>query len=112
MSSSTATAPTVITSDVKGPVEESIVEKLVAKFNPSYLKIANDSHKHSHHAGMKGASNVKESHFRIEIISDEFTGLNMPSRHRLVYALLDDEIKNKGVHALQMKTKTDAEVKK
>lgn len=107
-----SSAPTVITSDVNGPIEASIVEKLIGKFNPSFLKVANDSHKHSHHAGMKGASNVKESHFRIEIISEEFTGLNMPSRHRLIYALLDDEIKNGGVHALQMKTKTSAEVKK
>lgn len=111
MSNSTTTQPTIIQSKISGPIESSIIEKLTDKFHPSYLKIANDSHKHSHHAGMVGASNVKESHFRIEIISDEFSGLNMPSRHRLIYQLLDDELKNKGVHALQMKTKTSSEVK-
>lgn len=102
----------IVRSESAGPIEDVIVDKIVKHFEPSYLKIANDSHKHSHHAGMRGASNVKESHFRLEIISDKFSGLNQPSRHRLVYQLLDDELKNKGVHALQMKTKTEAEIKK
>ncbi|EAZ62923.2 predicted protein [Scheffersomyces stipitis CBS 6054] len=99
-------------SDAPGPIEESIVEKLVNNLNPSYLKIANDSSKHAHHAGIRGATNVTESHFRIEVISNEFEGKNMPTRHRLIYSLLDDELKNKGVHALQMKTKTETESKK
>ncbi|KAK6204512.1 bola-like protein-domain-containing protein [Scheffersomyces amazonensis] len=99
-------------SETPGPIEETIVEKLTTNFKPTYLKIANDSHKHSHHAGMRGASNVVESHFRIEIVSNEFEGKNMPSRHRLVYSVLDDELKNQGVHALQMKTKTPGEVSK
>ncbi|KAK6465205.1 bola-like protein-domain-containing protein [Scheffersomyces coipomensis] len=107
------TAPaSIIKSANPGPIEETIVDKLTNTFNPSYLKVANDSHKHSHHAGMRGASNVAESHFRIEIVSEAFAGKNMPSRHRLIYALLDDELKNQGVHALQMKTKTAAEANK
>lgn len=101
----------LIKSDNPGPIELSIIGKLTTKLKPSYLKICNDSHKHSHHAGMRGASNVSESHFRIEVISDEFEGKNMPMRHRLIYQLLDDELKNGGVHALQMKTKTSSEVK-
>lgn len=99
-------------STVEGPIQKCIHEKLVKEFNPSFLKIANDSHKHSAHHGMRGASNVTESHFRIEIVSDKFNGKNQPSRHRLIYNLLDEEIKEKGVHAIQMKTKTPEEYEK
>lgn len=99
-------------SENPGPIETAIIDKIKGRFDPAFFKIANDSHKHSHHQGMVGASNVKESHFRVEIVSEAFGGLSMPSRHRLVYQLLDDEFKNHGLHALQMKTKTPEEVKK
>ncbi|KAK6455408.1 bola protein [Scheffersomyces xylosifermentans] len=110
--SSSSAATIINSSDTPGPIEETIVEKLVQNLKPSYLKIANDSQKHAHHAGIRGATNVTESHFRIEVVSNAFEGKNMPTRHRLIYGLLDDELKNKGVHALQMKTKTESEIKK
>lgn len=97
---------------VQGPIEKTIVEKLTAEFQPAYFKIYNDSYKHAHHAGLRGASNVTESHFRIEMASDKFDGLNLPKRHRLIYGLLDEEFKEKGLHALQMKLKTIAEFNK
>lgn len=92
-----------------GPIEATITGKLSEEFKPTFLTIKNDSHKHAHHAGIRGATNTTESHFQIEIVSDAFEGKSMPTRHRLIYKLLDDELKNKGVHALQMKTKTVAE---
>lgn len=111
MSYSTATAK-AITSETPGPIEQSIVSKLSTALLPTYFKIANDSHKHAHHAGIRGAENKTESHFRLEIVSNDFEGKNMPSRHRIIYSLLDDEFKNKGLHALQMKTKTPEEFEK
>lgn len=109
---SSSTARTIInSSETPGPIETGIVSKIVDQLNPSYIKVANDSQKHAHHAGLRGATNVTESHFRLEIVSEDFAGKNMPSRHRLVYQILDDEFKNKGLHALQMKTKTTSEVK-
>lgn len=104
--------PEIIKSNNPGPIEEAIAKKIVESLNPSFLKIANDSHKHAHHAGLRGATNVTESHFRLEIISNEFEGKNLPARHRIVYQILDEEFKKKGLHALQMKTKTEAEIKK
>ncbi len=95
-----------------GPIEQSIRNKLTNEFNPSSLKIRNDSHKHSHHRAMEGVSNMTESHFMIDIVSDSFKGKSQPSRHRLIYSLLKDELENKGVHALQMKTKTIEEANK
>ena len=100
------------TSTQPGPIEACMTAKLKDQFKPTSLKIKNDSHKHAHHAGIRGATNTTESHFQIEIVSDEFEGKNMPTRHRMVYQLLSDELQNKGVHALQMKTKTPAEFSK
>lgn len=99
-------------SPTPGPIELEIATKISAELNPSFLKINNDSLKHAHHAGIRGATNITESHFSLEIISDMFAGKNMPSRHRLIYLLLDDEFKTKGLHALLMKTKTSNEVKR
>lgn len=100
------------TSTAPGPIESSIVSKITNEFKPLLLKIHNDSQKHAHHAGIRGATNTTESHFRIEIVSDAFEGKNMPTRHRLIYLLLSDELQNQGVHALQMKTKTPKEYEK
>lgn len=105
-------APNIIySSSAPGPIEQEIVLKITSELNPSFLKIKNDSLKHAHHAGIRGATNITESHFSLEIISELFSGKNMPSRHRLIYQLLDDELKTKGLHALLMKTKTPSEVK-
>lgn len=109
---SSASAQILRSSENTGPIEELIVNKICTNLRPSYLKIANDSHKHSHHKPMQLASNVRESHFRIEVVSDEFVGKNMPSRHRMIYQLLDDEFQNQGLHALQMKTRTQEEADK
>lgn len=94
-----------------GPIEESIRTKLIKEFDPISLKIRNDSHKHSHHRALQDVENKTESHFMIDIVSSKFLGKNQPTRHRLIYSLLKDEIDNKGVHALQMKTKTPEEIK-
>lgn len=93
-----------------GPVEKEIYRKLTTTFAPSVLEIRNDSHKHAHHAGLRGASNVTESHFFVTMVSEKFEGMNQPSRHRAVYKELDEEFKQKGLHALQLKTKTPKEI--
>lgn len=99
-------------SESTGPIEELIIRKITTALDPTFLKVSNDSHKHSHHKPMQTASNVRESHFRIEVVSDKFEGKNMPSRHRVIYQLLNDEFENKGLHALQMKTRTTEEADK
>ncbi|KAI9489447.1 bola protein [Zychaea mexicana] len=89
-----------ITSEEKGPVETSIEAKLIEEFDPSTLHIVNESHMHSHHSAMKGNTN-KETHFRYSLMQ----------RHRSVYKLLQQEI-DEGVHALTLRTKTQAEIEK
>ncbi|KAG6010020.1 hypothetical protein E4U21_000462 [Claviceps maximensis] len=91
------------------PVEDAIRAKVTAAFNPQTLEIYNDSHLHSHHKAMQGSTS-KETHFRLVITSDAFQSKMQPARHRMVYALLRDEMALEGgIHALQLKTLTPQE---
>ena len=49
----------------------------------------------------------------LDITSAEFTSKPQPARHRMVYALLKDELERQGgIHALQLRTKTPEEVER
>ena len=55
-------------------------------------------------------STSAETHFRVVITSEAFEKKMQPARHRMVYALLKEEMaKEGGTHALQLRTKTPAE---
>ena len=81
-------------------MEQTIREKLTDTFTPQSLEVENDSHRHAGHAGSPGTG---ESHFRVKIVSDKFTGLSRVERHRLVNEALAAELAG-AVHALAMKT--------
>ena len=52
----------------------------------------------------------KETHFRVVITSEAFKSKMQPARHRMVYALLKEELERVGgIHALQLKTRTPEE---
>ncbi|ODQ49607.1 bola domain protein [Saitoella complicata NRRL Y-17804] len=90
-----------------GPLETVLREKITAEFQPLYLSITNDSHKHAHHIAMKDPSyaNQPETHFRVTIASEKFEGKMLPARHRMVYALFKEEMARAGgIHALQLQT--------
>lgn len=58
---------------------------------------------------MRGSTST-ETHFRVIVTSDAFKSKPQPARHRMVYALLkDDMAKDGGIHALQLKTRTPEE---
>ncbi|KAI9481030.1 MAG: bola protein [Benjaminiella poitrasii] len=98
-----------MTSREKGPVQLSIENKIMEALNPTVLETVNESHLHAHHEPMKGVTS-KETHFRLSIVSEAFKGKSLMQRHRLIYGLLDDELQNKGLHALTLKTKTQEEI--
>lgn len=55
-------------------------------------------------------STSKETHFRLVITSDVFKSKMQPARHRMVYALLKEELDRAGgIHALQLRTRTPEE---
>ncbi|KAI8061437.1 bola domain protein [Gongronella butleri] len=97
-----------MTTQEKGPVQQSIEDKLIEALEPTILETVNESHLHAHHSAMKGNTN-KETHFKVTVVSDKFQGKTLMQRHRIIYGLLDDELKQ-GLHALTLKTKTQSEL--
>ncbi|GAA5858987.1 hypothetical protein JCM1840_003696 [Sporobolomyces johnsonii] len=92
-----------------GPVESAIREKLTAALSPSVLEITNDSAAHRHHAPMRAVGGGSgETHFSVEVVSEQFEGLRAIARHRLVNAALKQEFEA-GLHALAIKAKSPAE---
>ncbi|KAF2501460.1 bola-like protein [Lophium mytilinum] len=90
-------------------MEDAMRVKISEAFNPSTLEVYNDSHKHAHHKAMQGSTS-RETHFRVVITSEAFKSKMQPARHRMVYALLKDEMAQEGgIHALQLKTRTPEE---
>ena len=84
--------------------------QLNSSLHPNSLTIRNDSALHAHHAAMADNSS-RETHFAVEIISDAFKSKMQAARHRMVYALLKEEMERAGgIHALSLRTKTPEEV--
>lgn len=72
--------------------------KLTRAFHPLRLDVINESHLHAGHRGSPGTG---ESHFRVLIVSPAFAGKSRLARHRLVNAILAEELKGK-IHALAL----------
>lgn len=79
-------------------MEDQIKSKLTAAFKPQSLTLINDSHRHAGHAGHDGSG---QSHFRLQITADAFSGMGRVQRQRMVYDVLAQEFKA-GLHALSI----------
>lgn len=92
-----------------GPLETIMRGKLTNALTPTLLEIHNDSHLHRHHAAMANSTSP-ETHFRVTVVSPVFEGQRLAQRHRLIYSLLKEEMAMEGgIHALQMRLKTQLE---
>jgi len=60
---------------------ERIRQLLAAALSPSVLEVEDDSHLHAGHAGAASGG----GHYRVKIVSEQFEGLRLVMRHRLVY---------------------------
>lgn len=93
-------------------VRAAIERKLTDGLSPIHLTIIDESARHAghiHRMGQPGhADHVGETHFKIEIISETFTGKSRLDRHRLVNGLLAEELAGP-VHALQLVALTPEE---
>jgi BolA protein len=81
-------------------IEARIKAKLTVGLDPISLAIEDESHRHAGHAGAREGG---QTHYRIKVASARFAGKGRLERHRMVYALLADEIAQ-GVHALALQT--------
>jgi BolA protein len=86
-------------------VEARIKAKLTAALEPTALTVEDESHLHAGHAGARAGG---ETHYRIKVASPRFSGKGRVERHRMVYALLAEEIAG-GVHALALQTSAPGE---
>ena len=84
---------------------ERITRKLTEALSPTRLSVDDDSHLHQGHSGYREGG---ETHFRVEVVSESFSGQNRVQRQRRVYEILSEELEER-VHALQLQTLTPEE---
>ncbi|MEM7257652.1 MAG: BolA/IbaG family iron-sulfur metabolism protein [Pseudomonadota bacterium] len=81
---------------------ESIIKsKLQDSLAIDHLDVSNESNMHNVPQG-------SESHFRVVVVSDEFSNQPLLKRHRAVNAILKDELAGQ-IHALALHTYTSEE---
>ncbi|MDC0246903.1 BolA family transcriptional regulator [OCS116 cluster bacterium] len=79
-------------------VKKNILSKLKKHLKPSFIEVIDESHLHANHN--PDAKNG-DTHFKVKIISNTFKGKSNIEKHRIVYKILDSELKS-GVHALTL----------
>lgn len=90
----------------KGVVKAGIARKLTEALAPTALNVIDESHHHAghgHHHHPEG-----ETHFRVEVVSAAFEGKSRLERHRMVNALLAEELSGR-VHALAVSARAPGE---
>lgn len=86
-----------------GIIGTAIKDKLEIKFNPSQLKVIDESSKHAHHRGAHehaADGGSAESHFHVVITAQTFETMSRLARHRAVLEALKDEIAQ--IHAFSV----------
>jgi BolA protein len=79
-----------------GPIQTRIIEKIEQSIPTDFLEVINESDSHNVPSG-------SESHFKITLVSSDFEGKNLLSRHRQVNAILKAELAD-DIHALALHT--------
>ena len=83
-------------------IADTIKKMLTLNINVIELSLIDETHKHAGHPQSSGG------HFKLHIVSDDFDGMSLIERHRLIYSVLGDMIK-KEIHALSIHAKTSKE---
>lgn len=85
---------------------EEHIKKLLSQALPdAVIDLENESHLHAGHVGAEDG----RGHFRLKIISEQFTGKRSVQRHQLIYKILDDMMQT-DIHALAIDAKTPDEI--
>ncbi len=86
---------------------EAIRHRLEAAFAPSALEIVDESHLHAGHPGARDG----RGHFRVDLVSEAFSGKRALERHRMVFAALG-ELMQTDIHALSINARAPEEVRR
>lgn len=89
-----------MSSDRRTRIEEKLRSELGAR-----VEVVDESHLHAGHAGAREG----RGHFRARIVSPRFEGLSRVERQRLVYGVLEREMREE-IHALALETRAPSEV--
>lgn len=87
------------------PTQTTLQRTLTDALHPLRLEVKDVS---ARHAGHSGARPEGGTHFEVVIVASQFQGLARLARHRLVYGLLEQAMRE-GVHALQLTTLSPSE---
>jgi len=82
-----------------------ITQALQTRLQPTELTVRDESEQHHGHAGWREGG---ETHFRLYIVSDAFSGKSRVERHRLVNEVLKGAF-DRGLHALAIQAKAPGE---
>ena len=85
-------------------VKDLITTRLADALTPETLDVIDESHQHAGHAGSRPGG---ETHFRIRVTANVFAGKSRIERHRLINALLADELRDR-IHALAIEANAPA----
>lgn len=79
--------------------------RLEEALSPQQLDVVDDSGSHIGHPGARPGG---ETHFKVRIVAEAFSGKSRVQRHRLVYDALAQELKDR-VHALVIEARSPDE---
>jgi BolA protein len=82
-----------------------ITQALQERLHPAELTVTDESKQHHGHAGWREGG---ETHFRLHIVSEAFSGKSRVERHRLVNEVLKGAF-DRGLHALAIHAKAPEE---
>lgn len=82
-----------------------MTQMLQERFRPSQLTVTDESHQHEGHGGWREGG---ETHFRLDIVSEAFSGKSRVERHRLVNEALAEAF-SRGLHALAIRARAPGE---
>jgi BolA protein len=85
--------------------KDTILSKLTTAFSPDVIEVIDESDKHKGHGGWREGG---ETHFRVRIVAQAFSGMSRVNRHRAVNEQLADELAG-GVHALAIEARAPDE---
>lgn len=85
-----------MTASQLSPLHQDIANKLAKQLNASHIEMIDNSHLHMGHAQNTG------HHLVITVVSADFDGKNTLARHRMVHAVLKEEMQTV-IHALELK---------
>ena len=82
-------------------IQQEIEARLAEHFVPAHLRVENESHQHS-------VPPNSETHFKVELVSEQFEGTRKVARHQAVYKVLAEQLAGP-VHALALHTYSPTE---